>query len=208
MAHDEQADNMQLREEPLSAVPKALELIPVDEYINGERCSEVRHEYVDGYVYAMAGASAEHNRIAGNIFAELRQRLRGRPCEPFIADMKVRIPPAFADAFYYPDVLVACEPSDNAPYYRERPSVIIEVLSPETERTDRREKAIAYRQLPTIDAYVLVEQEKMAMTVLRRAEIGWTPEQLNGPGAVLRLPSIGVEIPIERIYERTGALGR
>ncbi len=105
--------------------------------------------------------------------------------------------------FYYPDVLVACDSTDNAPYYRERPTVIFEVLSPETERTDRREKAIAYRQLPSLEAYVLVEQERMALTVLRRAEVGWRAEQLQGPDAVLRLPSLGIDLPLERIYERT-----
>jgi Uma2 family endonuclease len=190
----------------MSAVPKPIELLSVAEYIEGERHSEVRHEYVDGHVYAMAGASDEHNRIAGNIFSELRERLRGRRCEPFINDMKVRIPPAFAEAFYYPDVLVVCDPTDNAKYYRERPTVIIEVLSPETERTDRREKAIAYRQLPTLETYVLVEQDRMALTVLRRAEVGWQAERLQGPAALFRVPSIGIEIPLERIYERTAAV--
>ena len=189
----------------MSALPKITELVSTEEYLEGERHAEVRHEYVDGYVYAMAGASANHNRIAGNIFSELRERLRGRGCEPFITDMKVRIPPSFADVFYYPDVLVACDPTDNAPYFRERPSVIFEVLSPETERTDRREKAIAYRQLPSLETYVLVDQDRMALTVLRRAEVGWQAEQLQGADAILKLPSLGVEMPLEHIYERTPA---
>jgi Uma2 family endonuclease len=191
----------------MTAIPKAADSISPDEYLEGERLAEVRHEYVDGRVYAMAGASDDHNRIAGNIFAELRERLRGHRCEPFINDMKVKIPPAFAEDYYYPDVLVACDPKDNARYFRERPTVIIEVLSPETERTDRREKAIAYRQIPTVEAYVLVEQERMAATILRRTEPGWQSDVIEGRGSILILLGIGVEIPLERIYERTAVAG-
>ena len=187
----------------MSAISKTADLILPDEYLEGERSAEVRHEYVDGRVYTMAGASDDHNRIVGNIFAELRESLRGKRCEPFMSDMKVRIPPSFAEVFYYPDVLVACDPSDNAKYYRERPSVIFEVLSPETERIDRREKAIAYRQIPTLEALVLVEQDRIAITVLRRAERGWRLEMIEEPGAALKLPEIGVDIPVARIYERT-----
>ena len=189
------------------AIPKAADWISPEEYLESERSADVRHEYVDGRVYAMAGASDDHNRIAGNIFAELRERLRGHRCEPFINDMKVRIPPAFADVYYYPDVLVACDPTDNARYFRERPTVIIEVLSTETERTDRREKAIAYRHIPTVEAYVLVEQERMAATLLRRTEPGWQSDVVEGPGSILKLIGIGVEIPLERIYERTTVAG-
>ena len=187
----------------VTAIPKAADWISPDEYLGGERSAEVRHEYVDGRVYVMAGASDDHNRIAGNIFRELGNALRGRQCEPFINDMKVKIPPAFADVYYYPDVLVACDPTDNARFFRERPTVLIEVLSTETERTDRREKAIAYRQIPTVEAYVLVEQERMAATILRRTEPGWQSDVIEGPGSILKLPGIGVEIPLERIYERT-----
>lgn len=190
----------------MTALPKPVETITPEEYLAGEPLAEVRHEYVDGFVYAMAGASDEHNRIAGNIFAELRARLRGKRCEAFINDMKVKIPPVFADAFYYPDVLVACDPTDNAKYFRERPTVIVEVLSPETERSDRREKAIAYRQISTIQNYVLIEQDRLAVTVLHRAEPGWRKEELAGPDAVLRLACLGVELPFAAIYERTAAL--
>jgi len=192
----------------MSAVLESATRISPDEYLAGERASEIRHEYLDGRVYAMAGASDDHNRIAGNIHGELRERLRGTRCEPFINDMKVKIPPHFADAFYYPDVVVACDPTDHAKYYRERPAVIFEVLSPETERTDRREKALAYRHLPTLEVYVLVvAQDQMTVTVMRRAEPGWTSEIIEGSSGVLKLPNIGVEIPLVRIYERTTQLG-
>ena len=187
----------------MSAIARPLAWISPEDYIEAERVAELRHEYVDGHVYAMAGASDDHNRIAGNIFRELSNAFRGRRCEPFINDMKVKIPPAFADVYYYPDVFVVCDPADNAKYHRERPSVILEVISPDTERIDRREKSIVYRSIPELTAYVIVEQDRIAMTVLRRSESGWQSEVLEGPGAVLELPGIGVEIPLERIYERT-----
>jgi Uma2 family endonuclease len=189
----------------MTTVTTAIEFITPEEYLEGERASEIRHEFVDGRVYAMAGASDDHNRIAGNIFSELRERLRGKSCEPFINDMKVKIPPAFAEVYYYPDVLVVCDQTDNAKYYRERPTVIFEVISPETEGTDRREKAIAYRSIPSISAYILVEQDRMAVTIMHRAEPGWRKEILEGPNEVLKLETIGVEIPFQHIYERTAA---
>src|SRR5436309_8809596 len=114
-----------------SAVAHSQQLVSVEDYLEGERVSEIRHEYVGGYVYAMAGASDDHNRIAGNIYSALHQRLSGRRCEPFMADMKLKIPGS--QAFYYPDVLAVCDPSDNEKYFRERPTVVFEVLSPETE---------------------------------------------------------------------------
>lgn len=192
----------------MTAIPKTSEQITSEEYLAGEKLAEVRHEYVDGHVYAMAGTSDEHNRILVNLGSELRTALRGKRCEPFTVDVKVKIPPAFADAFYYPDVMVACDPTDNAKYFRERPTVIFEILSPDTERTDRREKAIAYRQISTIQNYILVEQDRLAMTVLHRAEDGWRKEELEGRDARLRLASIDVELSLAAIYERTAAWTR
>lgn len=189
----------------MSAIAKSTNWISLAEYLEGERVSESRHEYVDGQVYAMAGASDDHNRITRNILTALDNALRGKPCEPFASDMKVKISPNLADVYYYPDVLVVCDPTDNAKYHRERPSVIFEVISPDTERIDRREKAVVYRSISTLTAYVLIEQDRMAVTILRRADQGWQNEVLEGPNATLRLPSIGVEIPLERIYERTAA---
>lgn len=190
----------------MSTATPPITLITPDEYLEGERLSEIRHEYVSGHVYAMAGASDDHNRIAGNIFGELRERLRGKRCEPFINDVKAKLPPVFADVFYYPDVMVVCDPSDNARYYRERPTVIFEVLSPETKRTDQREKAIAYYAIPSLTAYVIVEQDRMVLTVQRRTESGWKSEVVEGRSAILSLPGLDVEIPLERIYERTAVL--
>ena len=178
------------------------QLVSLEDYLEGERLSEIRHEYVGGYVYAMAGASDDRNRIVGNIYSSLHQRLRGKRCEPFMADMKLKIPGG--QAFYYPDVLVACDPSDNAKYFRERPTVVFEVMSPETARSDQREKWYAYALVPSLKVYVLVAQEKRELTVLRRgrSEI-WIPEVIKGRDSILKLTEIQVEIPLARIYERT-----
>jgi Uma2 family endonuclease len=177
--------------------------VSVEEYLEGERDSQLRHEYVEGHVYAMAGASDDHNRIAGNIFSFLHAALRGKPCEPFINDMKARIPPQLASAFYYPDVLVTCDPTDKEKYYRERPVVIVEVLSPQTRRTDEREKAIAYRLFPSVEVYLLVEQDRLRITALHRVDNDWRREVIQGRTATLKLECLGVEIPMERIFERT-----
>ena len=189
----------------MTAIANPVGWISPEEYFQGERLSDIRHEYVDGYVYAMAGASDDHNRIVGSIHGELRERLRGKRREPFMTDMKVKMPPTFADVYYDPDVLVVCDPNDNAKYFRERPSIIFEVISPDTGPTDHREKLLAYRQIPSIQVYALVEQDRMKVTVLRAANPGWTSEVIEGPQSILKLPTIGVEIPLERIYERTAA---
>jgi Uma2 family endonuclease len=185
-----------------STLAKSTELLSPDEYLEGERLSDVRHEYVGGHVYAMAGASDDHNRIVTNICGELRERLRGKRCEPFMADMKLKMPDS--EAFFYPDVLVSCDPSDNAPYFRERPTAVFEVLSPDTERTDQREKRFAYTLVPSLRIYVIVAQSKRELTVLRRGRTGpWTEQIITGRNEVLVLPELKVEIPIARIYERT-----
>jgi Uma2 family endonuclease len=185
-----------------SATAQSEQLVSVEDYLEGELFSEIRHEYVGGYIYAMPEASDDHNRIAGNIFSALHECLRGKRCEPFMVDMKLKIPGGHA--FYYPDVLVACDPSDNAKYFRERPSVVFEVLSPDTERSDQREKWYAYALIPSLQVYVIVSQEKRELTVLRRGRPGpWITEVVTGRDAILKLPEIKIQIPLARIYERT-----
>jgi len=193
--------------EATSAVAQVPPVVSVEEYLEGERRSEIRHEYVGGRVYAMAGSSDDHNRIVLNICGELRERLRGKRCEPFMADMKLKMPGS--EAFYYPDVLVACDPTDNASYFRERPTVVFEVLSPDTERTDQREKRFAYRLVASLKVYVIVAQDRRELTVLRRGRAGpWKEQVVSGRNGVLRLPELKLEIPLSHIYERTRAWRR
>jgi Uma2 family endonuclease len=190
----------------MTAIAKTADWISPEEYLEGEKWAQIRHEYVDGRVFAMAGTSVDHNRIAGNIFGELLVRLRGSRCEPFMNDVKVRIPEP-ANVYYYPDVLLACDPSDNAKYYRQRPAYVFEVISPDTERTDRREKALAYREIPGIKGYIILEQDEIQATVMRPGPSGWKTEMLCGLDAMLTFPDLKIEIPLSRIYERT-ALAR
>ena len=183
------------------------ELISIQEYLEGELLSEVRHEYIGGCVYAMAGASDDHNRIGGNIFSFLHAALRGKRCEPFGSDMKFKIPRF--DSFYYPDVMVTCDPTDDAKYFRERPTVVFEVLSPETERTDTREKRYAYDTVEALKVYVLVAQDRTEAVIYRRTPEGaWSTETVQGLNATLQLPEIAIEIPFARIYERTAVVTR
>ncbi len=173
--------------------------ISVADYILGEQLSQIRHEYVAGEVYAMAGASERHNLVSLNIAAALHGHLRGKRCKAFINDMKVRIW-ANHDIFYYPDVMVACEPTDSDAYWKSKPRVIIEVLSQSTRRTDEQEKLLTYLRIDSLEEYVLVEQETMQLTLFRRAN-NWEREEAFGPEAVLKLASLDFAMPLTQIYE-------
>ncbi|MDN5870426.1 MAG: Uma2 family endonuclease [Nitrococcus sp.] len=179
----------------MAVVEKVRDLSP-QEYLEGELRAEVKREYVAGQVYAMVGVSRAHNIIAGNIFAALRNHLRGGPCQAFIADMKVRA----ADAFFYPDVAVTRDPADRHEYYLERPALVIEVVSPSTEARDTLDKRIAYQAINSLEDYVLVAQHRAEVRIYRRLEGGWELETCTGTDTV-RLNSVGLEIPVATIYE-------
>lgn len=176
-----------------------LSKISEQDYVQGELHSEVRHEFIGGEVYAMAGAGEAHNIIAGNIFAKLRESLRGSPCRVFIADMKLRV--REVEAYYYPDVLVTCDAADNDAYFKERPSLVVEVLSASTERIDRREKLLAYRTLPSLREYVLVSSEARRVEIYRLGSGGvWQGESVSETDG-LRLDTVNVTMKWEQIYE-------
>jgi Uma2 family endonuclease len=172
----------------------------VEDYLSGELRSETRHEFLGGTVYAMAGASEEHNAIAGNFFAALHSHLRGTPCRVFMVDMKVRLRIARDDVFYYPDLMVACDARDTDRYFKRYPKVLIEVLSPDTERTDRREKFLSYAGIETLEEYVLVAQDRREVTVFRRRR-QWDPEILAQPEQALELASLDFTASLNLIYE-------
>lgn len=180
-------------------IPETQQFVSVDEYLEGEAQSEIRHEYIGGQVYAMSGGSEAHNAICLNLASAIRQHLRGNPCKVFIADMKLHLNIAEDDVFYYPDILVTCDPADNERYFKTKPVVLVEVLLPSTERLDRREKFLSYIALPTLKEYVMIDQAKQGVTRFRH-ENGWKPEHL-AEGDSLSLPSIGFELPLADIYE-------
>ena len=187
----------------MSAVPKIEADLTPEEYIAGELLSEVRHEYISGRVYAMAGASENHNYIAGNFFAELHVHLRGKKCAPFMNDMKARIRDARDESYYYPDVMVNCDPAGQQTYFCNTPALIVEVLTPSTEAIDRREKLTAYRRIPSLHTYILAEQERREVTVYRRLPEGWEKTILTGADT-LTVPELEFSTTLNAIYARTG----
>ena len=174
--------------------------ISVEDYLAGEKDGQVRHEYVAGAVYAMTGASARHGLIVTALTLALGSYSRERGCQLFTSDMKVRIRSAGEDAFYYPDLLLACEPDDRADYYREKPCLLIEVLSDTTERIDCREKLYAYTGgLPSLHEYLLVAQDRRQVDIYRRTETDWVHETVT-EGAI-RLDCLDMDLPLDDIYE-------
>jgi Uma2 family endonuclease len=172
------------------------------EYLETEERSEVKREYLGGAVYAMAGASEAHNIVAANLLGMLYAQLRGRPCQPFGSDMKVRLFPLDSTYYYYPDAMIACDPTDSGHGWRERPSALFEIISEETRRIDEREKRLAYLQLATLQAYVRIEQVRAEAVIMQRAPETWTTERLIGLDAVVRLPTLRIELPLAEVYER------
>jgi Uma2 family endonuclease len=180
----------------MSTLQKRILLSPED-YLEGEKHSDIRHEYVAGHVYAMVGASEPHNLIAGNLFVALHTHLRGSDCRVFMSDMKVRV----GEAFYYPDVMVTCDKADDHVYYKIRPVLIVEVASPTTEPRDSLEKCAAYQSLPSLKEYLLVAQDRLEIRIYRRIPEGWELESYF-QGDRLRLASVDLDLPVEAVYER------
>lgn len=161
--------------------------VSIEDYLSAERSSPVRHEYVSGTVFAMAGASKRHNVISLNVASALRL---SRECMTRMADVLVRID----QAFYYPDVMVVCEPNSDA-FVETSPCLIVEVLSDSTEAIDRREKLNNYRKISHLKAYVLISQHARLVEVYRRSGIGWLLETYQGDQVIqLDCPKTGLSL--------------
>lgn len=181
---------------------KRLNLVSVEDYLAGELVSPIKHEYLAGVVYAMAGARNAHNIIATNLIVALGLRLRGRPCQPFNSDTKIRVRMPTHVRFYYPDASVVCRPNPQDDSFQDEPAVIFEVVSRATRRTDEGEKKDAYLTIPSLSAYALVEQETAAVVVYRRTEHGFVREVYEGVEAVVPLAAIKSELTLAEIYDR------
>ena len=179
------------------------------EYLQGELVAEFKHEFIDGEVYAMAGASEAHNLLSINILSELRTQLKGKPCRVFMADMKVKV----ADDFFYPDVMVVCQPdiardgvyvaggtgaTNESEYYKQSPVIIVEVLSKSTRKFDQALKRLKYQKIPTLEEYVLIEQTIGEIEVFRRKE-HWQSSYYY-LGDTITFDSLGVTVLVEDIY--------
>lgn len=176
------------------------------DYLAYEAQSPVRHEYIAGEIFAMTGASIRHNVIAGNLFAELRTHLKGTSCRALIEGVKLRL--RKEQSYFYPDVMVTCEDRlqelDSQQQIVEAPLVVIEILSPTTEATDRREKLRAYRTLPSLKEYLLVSQEQAQVEIYRRrGDIGWDIITYE-PGDTVEIASLEIKLGMAEIYFESG----
>lgn len=178
----------------------ALRYLPsIEEYLQLETVSPVRHEYLAGQIFATTGGTRRHNRLAGRLYNAIDDHLGAGPCEPYIGDVKVRFRINTDEYVYYPDVMVNCEPEESEQYVL-HPRLIIEVLSPSTESTDRREKALLYRAIPTLEEYAIVAQDEPQVTLQRRSE-QWRPMVYSAPEDIVEFRSIGLSMPLAKIYE-------
>lgn len=178
------------------ALSNQTQRITEPEYLRGELVSEVKHEYLNGHVYAMTGASINHNRIIMNLVRQLGNHLENTPCEPFSSDLKLKV----ENNFFYPDVMVVCEAQSDHEYYTESPILIVEVLSKSTRQTDQTLKRLAYQSLSCSKEYVLIEQDFVDVEVCRR-ENHWQSEHYF-LGDTVYFAAIDLHLSVETIYAR------
>lgn len=178
------------------ALKPELNFISEQDYLAGELISKIKHEYINGDVYAMAGASANHSRITVNMVQKLGNHLENTLCEPFSADMKVKA----GNDFFYPDVIVVCHHHNHDSYYTESPIIIVEVLSKSTRRIDQTLKRQAYQRLLSLQEYVLIEQDFVDVEICRRAN-HWQSEHYY-LGDEVYFSSIDLYLLVEAIYAR------
>jgi len=171
--------------------------LTIEDYLAGETTSEIRHEYIDGHVYAMTGASRAHGLIVNALAFALTPAARGKGCQLFTSDMKVRLEIDGQTLFYYPGLLLSCDTADRDAYFSRSPCLIVEVLSESTERTDRREKLLAYQTLPSLREYLLVAQDRMRVELFRR-ETDWKVERLEC--GELWLDCVSAPVTLAEIY--------
>lgn len=169
----------------------------VDAYLQSELLAEVRHEYIDGYVYAMSGTSRNHEKIIGNLYAKFLNHLGDMPCDVFSSNIKVYVSQS---KFFYPDVMVVCGDDHGDEYYSEKPILIVEVLSKSTRRKDHTTKRFAYRQIETLQEYGLIEQDNVHIEVSRRS-ISWdSAHYFLGDEAYFE--SLDLKVPVVEVYRR------
>jgi len=180
-----------------------------EEYLQAEEKSSIRHEYVDGCVFAMSGATDAHNIVCGNIFAAIYAHVRGTGCRAYINDMKVRI--QSQKRYYYPDIMVSCEPFDAKSVIKTGPCLLIEVLSPSTTQIDKREKLVAYQKIASLQEYVIVYQDRQKVELYRRVSHEHWDVILLRQGEDLVLESLAnghLQLPFDTIYEGYQPPGR
>ncbi|MET7255958.1 Uma2 family endonuclease [Dyadobacter fermentans] len=173
----------------------------VEEYFELEEQSEIRHEYYDGNIYAMAGTTLNHNRIVGKVRNLLGSHFLPRGCDVFSENIKVKV----SDKYYpYPDVIVTCAPKDiSGTYVVEHPSILVEVTSKHSEENDRTLKLKQYRTISSLQYYLLVSQREYSVEVFSRVDGGdlWTYRSFENEEDVIRFDAFNFEISLKTIYD-------
>lgn len=173
----------------------------VEEYLSLEEHSLTKSEYIDGWIRAMSGSTLRHNRVKGNCFLTLGNFLKGKPCQPYDSDTKVRIEREGRKRFYYPDVQIVCDSNEPTSVFQDRPVVIIEVLSPSTRRYDLDEKMSAYLAIRSLESYIVLEQHQPIAIVMQRTSGGFVRQVVEGIDATINLPSLGCSLAMKEIYD-------
>lgn len=180
----------------MSAV-KTIVWVSEENYLKSELTSEEKHELVNGQVYAMAGSSENHDRISVNILRKFGNHLESSPCEPFTSDMKLK---TATGNFRYPDCMVICNKDDENQYYKTKPVILVEVLSRSTRKIDEKDKLIEYINIPTLQEYVLIEQDCVDITVYRKSDDWHSVHYFLGE--TVHFESIDLTLSVEEIYHR------
>jgi Uma2 family endonuclease len=172
-----------------------------EEYLEWEKGNQIKHEYVNGEVFALAGAKDAHVTVAGNLFVQLHTHLRGRPCRLYMSDMRVSV--ESENVFYYPDLMVTCDQRDReSDYFKRFPTLIVEVLSESTAASDRGKKFSSYRKLDSLREYVLIDPDSLNVDCFRLDEsTGHWVLYPYGAGEAVEFASVGMTVPIEELYE-------
>jgi Uma2 family endonuclease len=181
----------------VSTVIIASNFITEEEYLECEVSAERKHEYIDGDIYAMAGASENHDYISGNIFGEFHAHLKNSSCRPFTSDIKVK---TAKGSFRYPDCMVVCEEDKENAYYKTKPVILVEVLSRSTRKIDEKEKLLEYINIPSLKEYVLIEQDFVDITVYRKSD-SWRSTHYFLEEDIY-FESIDLTLSVEEIYHR------
>jgi Uma2 family endonuclease len=191
----------------MTVADKPHPLLSVEDYLAYEQQSEIKHEYRAGMTVAMGGASRAHGLIAASLLGLLQPYVRHKGCELFMADMKVRIDYEGDSWFYYPDLVLSCDPGDHDPLCVRNPCLLVEVLSASTEHTDTREKLLAYRLLPSLREYLLLRQDAAQAYLYQRGdEGGWQHHAFSTPDERLPLRCVDGQPSLREIYADIPAL--
>ncbi len=177
-------------------------LYTLDDYFSVEETAAIKHEYYDGEIFAMTGASLNHNRVAANIFTALSIALRDRPCDVFTSDMRIA---TSSKLYTYPDVSIFCDPVELTKDKYDtamNPTILVEVLSKSTQKYDRGQKFDQYKSISSLLDYVLIEQHQVLVEHFRLTDREWTRREYRKLTDTLDLSSVGFQVSLAEIYRR------